>query len=93
MQLTIIFGLPPGDAVSAGPALPIITLSETGVCRCLESLVDDALPKERRIGLTGTAVSDYPDMVPLCRRILDQHGGVSMSSLRVDAVRPLSSSA
>ena len=54
----------------------------------LESLVDDALQKERRIGLTGTAVSDYPDMVPLCRRILDQHGGVSMSSLRVDAVRP-----
>ena len=52
----------------------------------MESLGDDALQKERRIGLTGTAVSDYPNMVPLCRRILEQHGGVSLSSLRVDAV-------
>ena len=53
----------------------------------LESLADDALQKERRIGLTGTAVSDYPNIVSLCRSILDQHGGVSLSSLRVDAVR------
>ena len=54
----------------------------------LESVSDGALQKERRIGLTGTAVSDYPNMLPLCQRILDQHGGVSLSSLRVDAVRP-----
>src|SRR5512136_1056958 len=53
----------------------------------LESLADDALQKERRIGLTGTAVSDYPSILSLCRRILDQQGGVSLSSLRVDAVR------
>jgi radical SAM family uncharacterized protein len=53
----------------------------------LESVVDDALQKEHRIGLTGTAVSDYPNMLSLCRKILDQHGGVSLSSLRVDAIR------
>jgi radical SAM superfamily enzyme YgiQ (UPF0313 family) len=52
----------------------------------LESVSDDALQKEHRIGLTGTAVSDYPNLLPLCQRILDQHGGVSLSSLRVDAV-------
>ena len=34
----------------------------------LEPSTNDALQKERRIGLTGTAVSDYPDMVSLCRR-------------------------
>jgi radical SAM family uncharacterized protein len=54
----------------------------------LESVSDGALQKEHRIGLTGTAVSDYPNILPLCQRILDQHGGVSLSSLRVDAVRP-----
>ena len=52
----------------------------------LESVSDDALQKEHRIGLTGTAVSDYPNLLPLCQRILDQQGGVSLSSLRVDAV-------
>jgi len=54
----------------------------------LESVSDGALQKEHRIGLTGTAVSDYPNILPLCQRILDQQGGVSLSSLRVDAVRP-----
>jgi len=52
----------------------------------LESMSKDGLTKERRIGLTGTAVSDYLDLVPLCQHILSQRGGISLASLRVDAI-------
>ena len=52
----------------------------------LESLSKDALTEEHRIGLTGTAVSDYPHLLPLCQGILSQRGGISIASLRVDAV-------
>jgi len=52
----------------------------------LESISKEALLKERRIGLTGTAVSDHPQLVPLCQSILSQQGGISLSSLRVDGV-------
>lgn len=54
----------------------------------LESVSRGALLKERRIGLVGTAVSDHPQLLPLCQSILSQQGGVSLSSLRVDAVTP-----
>ena len=54
----------------------------------LESLSKDALLEERRIGLTGTAVSDHPQLLPLCQSVLSQEGGISLSSLRVDAVTP-----
>jgi len=52
----------------------------------LESLSKEGLTKEHRVGLTGTAVSDYPHLLPLCQNILSQKGGISLSSLRVDAV-------
>jgi radical SAM family uncharacterized protein len=54
----------------------------------LESISREALLKEHRIGLTGTAVSDHPQLLALCHSILSQQGGVSLSSLRVDAVTP-----
>jgi radical SAM family uncharacterized protein len=54
----------------------------------LESISKEALLKEHRIGLTGTAVSDYPKLLPLCQTILSEQGGISLSSLRVDAVSP-----
>jgi len=54
----------------------------------LESISREALLKEHRIGLTGTAVSDHPQLIPLCQSILSQQGGISLSSLRVDAVTP-----
>jgi radical SAM family uncharacterized protein len=53
----------------------------------LQSVSEKALQGERRIGLTGTAVSDYPHLESLCESILDREGGVTLSSLRVDAVR------
>lgn len=52
----------------------------------LESLSNESLSKERRIGLTGTAVSDYPYLLSLCQRILSQQGEISLASLRVDAI-------
>jgi radical SAM family uncharacterized protein len=54
----------------------------------LHSISKEALLKEHRIGLTGTAVSDHPQLLPLCQGILSQQGGISLSSLRVDAVTP-----
>ncbi len=54
----------------------------------LESISREALLKEQRIGLVGTAVSDHPQLLPLCQSILSRQGGVSLSSLRVDAVTP-----
>jgi len=38
--------------------------------------------------MTGTAVSDYPQLLPLCQSILSQRGEISLSSLRVDAITP-----
>jgi radical SAM superfamily enzyme YgiQ (UPF0313 family) len=49
-------------------------------------LSKEGLSEERRIGLTGTAVSDYPHLVPLCENILLKRGGISLASLRVDAI-------
>jgi radical SAM family uncharacterized protein len=54
----------------------------------LESISKEVLSKEHRVGLTGTAVSDHPQLLPLCQNILSQQGGLSLSSLRVDAVTP-----
>ena len=52
----------------------------------LESLSKESLLNEPRIGLTGTAVSDYPQLLPLCKNILSLQGGISLGSMRVDAV-------
>jgi radical SAM family uncharacterized protein len=54
----------------------------------LESVSREALLKEHRIGLTGTAVSDYPQLLPLCQGVLSQEGEISLSSLRIDAITP-----
>jgi len=54
----------------------------------LESISKKALLEEHRIGLTGTAVSDHPQLLALCQNILSQQGGISLASLRVDAVTP-----
>jgi radical SAM family uncharacterized protein len=54
----------------------------------LQALSEKVLPQEHRVGLTGTAVSDYSELLPLCETILSQQGGISLSSLRVDAISP-----
>ena len=52
----------------------------------LESLAKEGLVEEHRIGLAGTAVSDYPHLLPLCQNILSQQGRISLASLRIDAI-------
>ena len=42
------------------------------------------LEKRKKIGLVGTAVSDHPDLIPLCRSILGAGGSVAIGSLRLD---------
>ena len=42
------------------------------------------LEKKKTIGLLGTAVSDHPALIPLCRSILDAGGSVAVGSLRLD---------
>ena len=54
----------------------------------LETLSKESLLRERRIGLAGTAVSDYPHLLPLCQNILSQQGAISLASLRIDAIAP-----
>ncbi|MDI7258690.1 MAG: TIGR03960 family B12-binding radical SAM protein [Thermodesulfobacteriota bacterium] len=53
----------------------------------LESLTQKSLLKAHRIGLAGTAISDYPHLLPLCQDILSREGGISLASLRVDAIQ------
>ncbi len=55
----------------------------------LESLSKESLREESRIGLTGTAVSDYPHLLSLCQGILSNGGRISVASLRIDGINPL----
>ncbi|MEW6335475.1 MAG: radical SAM protein [Thermodesulfobacteriota bacterium] len=50
----------------------------------LEASVRRGLEKRKTIGLLGTAVSDHPELIPLCRSILDRGGSVAVGSLRLD---------
>jgi len=54
----------------------------------LEALSEEGLKEEARIGLTGTAVSDYPQLLTLCQSVLSRQGGISLASLRLDAITP-----
>ena len=42
----------------------------------------------KKIGLLGTAVSDHPDLLALCRFIRAEGGEVAIGSLRLDKVEP-----
>jgi len=57
--------------------------------RSMEILLDflkKTSPKEKTIGLLGTGVSDHPDLIPLCRKILKLGYHLSFSSLRIDCI-------
>lgn len=54
----------------------------------LETSAKESLARESRIGLAGTAVSDYRDLLPLCQSILEGQGGISLGSLRLDNISP-----
>lgn len=40
--------------------------------------------EQKKIGLLGTAVSDHPKLLSLCRCIMDQEGEVAIGSFRLD---------
>lgn len=44
------------------------------------------IEKGKTIGLLGTAVSDHPDLLFLCRSVLEQGGKVAVGSLRIDRI-------
>jgi radical SAM family uncharacterized protein len=54
----------------------------------LESISLKGLSEQERVGLAGTAISDYPHLLSLCEDIVSHGGGVSLASLRVDAIMP-----
>ena len=50
----------------------------------LEESFRRGLEKRKTIGLLGTAVSDHPELIPLCRSILSRGGSFAVGSLRLD---------
>ena len=57
--------------------------------RSLEKLLEtvkEALPYEKKIGLMGAAVSDYPEINALCADILARDLPMSVASFRADSV-------
>jgi radical SAM superfamily enzyme YgiQ (UPF0313 family) len=52
------------------------------------SSVERGLETGKKIALLGTAISDHPELISLCRSVLDRKGKLSLSSLRVDQITP-----
>ena len=52
----------------------------------LEREVQAAKKYQKRIGLMGAAISDYPEIDALCRDILKENLGMSVASFRADSV-------
>lgn len=52
----------------------------------LEPSFRRGLEKGKTIGLLGTAVSDHPALLTLCRSVLDRGGKVAIGSLRIDRI-------
>lgn len=52
----------------------------------LEKEVREAEKYQKRIGLMGAAISDYPEIDALCRDILEKDLGMSVASFRADSV-------
>lgn len=52
--------------------------------KTLELSFARGINKKKKIGLLGTAVSDHPELLSLCRHIMKQQGNVAIGSLRLD---------
>jgi len=50
----------------------------------VEASLRRGLDRSGRIGLVGTAVSDHPDLLRMCRYILERQGRIAVGSLRLD---------
>jgi len=54
----------------------------------LIEVIEPLLQEKKKIGLLGTAVSDYPELSQLCHHIVEQGGKISLSSLRMNSFQP-----
>ncbi len=52
--------------------------------RALEPSFIRGIGKRKKIGLLGTAVSDHPELLSLCRSIMNREGEVAIGSCRLD---------
>jgi radical SAM family uncharacterized protein len=52
--------------------------------KTLKSSFARGINKQKKIGLLGTAVSDHPRLLSLCRCIMNQEGEVAIGSFRLD---------
>ncbi len=52
----------------------------------IEQEVREALPYQKKIGLMGAAISDYPEIDELCKKILGTGLSMSVASFRADSV-------
>lgn len=53
-------------------------------------IIDKGLQHRNKIGLVGAAVSDHPNFDQLCSYVVKHGGKVSVSSLRIDRIKPQS---
>jgi radical SAM superfamily enzyme YgiQ (UPF0313 family) len=54
----------------------------------LISTADQLLPETGRLGLVSAAVSDHPEIIPLCQGLMERGAALSFSSLRADTLTP-----
>ncbi|MDH5510733.1 MAG: B12-binding domain-containing radical SAM protein [Nitrospinota bacterium] len=54
--------------------------------RALMDLVDQALKRNVRVGLVGSAVADHPDLMNILEHIVAKGGRFSISSMRLDMI-------
>ena len=54
--------------------------------KVIDAEVRDALAYQKRIGLMGAAISDYPEIDALCKDILGEGLSMSVASFRADSV-------
>ena len=50
--------------------------------------IEVGIAQGKKIGLLGTAISDHPELVGICRAVLERQGRLSLSSLRIDRMTP-----
>jgi len=54
----------------------------------LEKSIERGLATGKKIGLLGTAVSDHPELIDICRDILSRQGKIGAGSFRLDQLTP-----
>lgn len=54
----------------------------------LEKSIIRGLETGKKIGLIGTAVSDHPELIDICRDILSRQGKIGTGSFRLDQLTP-----